>query len=318
MPTYFKAFDVLNGNLPKQATRKGKTNAPLSRTNCDVLIPEAKYNQTFEATAQKMVKQEQDMGAREQIVRGIRIKEQSFATLQIIEAGEQNPKSGFSFDEFLLQGVQEVSQEKYQLVETFGETVGFFFGTRPKVYQYSGALLNTEDYPWRDNWKEFYETELRGTRLVEEGRRAYLTYDWVLREGYLLSMNMADNAARPNQIDFNFVMFITKEVNLSPAQVSGGRFDALAESLQQEAAAASADQINRAEIVAAQVQANLDRAQEGHVNQLGDLRNFNPGYAVTQMDPEEWIYDGATTAALQIGSEMIDPFAGLAAAGAGP
>ena len=76
--------------------------------------------------------------------------------------------------------------------------------------------MNTQDYPWRDNWKEYYESRLRGTRLVEDKKRAYLTYDYVLREGYILSFSMSENAAMPNSLDFNFSMFITKEVNLNP------------------------------------------------------------------------------------------------------
>ena len=209
--------DVLSIVIPSRSKRLAFAKSPTSVSKAKMLIPEAKFNQTFEAVVKREITDSQDMGKRNQIIRGVQRKEETYATLQIIEAGKLKPdKDDMVFEEFLLQNVQEASQEKYQLVETFGDTVGFFFGSRPKVYTYSGVLLNTYDYPWRDNWKSFYESKLRGTKCVETSRRAYLTYDFVIREGYILSMGMSDNSSLPNSLDFNFTMFITREANLNP------------------------------------------------------------------------------------------------------
>lgn len=220
MPTYFTAEDVLNMRLPGVVERKGFVNSPRSETFGDVLIPEEKFNKNFTIAAQQLQYQAKRMGERDKKIRGVNTKPETYATLQLVEAGKLEAEPKYTFEEFLLQQVQEAAQEKYQLVETFGETVGFFFGARPKVYSYSGTLMNTEDYPWRDNWKRFYETKLRGTKLVEQKRRAYLTYDYVLREGYILSMSMSDMSAKNNSVDFSFVMFITKETNLAPEDLS--------------------------------------------------------------------------------------------------
>lgn len=216
MPTYSTAKDVLSMSLPNAISRKAFVNSPRSETFGDILIPEATFNRGFTRSAINLQYQAKRMELRNKLVRGVTTNQETYATLQLVKAGELEAEPEYNFEDFLLQSSQEATQEKYQLVETFGETVGFFFGSRPKVYNYSGTLLNTQDYPWRDNWKTFYETKLRGTKLVEEKRRAYLTYDYVLREGYILSTSMADNAAKPNCLDFNFVMFITKEVNIGP------------------------------------------------------------------------------------------------------
>lgn len=222
MPVYFNAKDVISGNMPGIGPRAAMAKSPSIRSDIQVLIPESEYNRSFAQMARNAVDEtanREAMGERDKIIRGIVQTKETYATLEIVEAGKLNSVEGDKFEEFLLQSSQEATQEKYQLVETFGETVGFFFGSRPKVYQYSGTLMNTDDYPWRDNWKEYYEQKLRGTKLVEAKKRAYLTYDYVLREGYILSFNMAENAAMPNSLDFSFSMFITKEVNLNPSLI---------------------------------------------------------------------------------------------------
>jgi len=217
MPTYFNVMDVIRGNLPGISARSLMVKSPYLTGNAEVLISEDKFNWSFRSATVNKVTNKPEIGDREQKLRGVTTKDETFATLQIVKAGQTNPE--ITFKEFILQSAQETSQEKYQLIETFGETVGFFFGSRPKLYRYSGTLVNTSDYLWRDNWKEFYESKLRGTQLVEQKKRAYLTYDFVLREGYILDFSMVQSSAHPNHMDFNFTMFITKEVNLNPAIV---------------------------------------------------------------------------------------------------
>jgi len=224
MPAYYNARDVLKGVLPGLSERETMAKSAAMQSNADIIIPESKYNNTFVAAAKKATKATgNDMGERNAKLRGIEAKDETYATLQIVKAG--NVDAGEVFSDFLLQSAQEASQEKVQLIETFGETVGFFYGDRPKIYQYAGTLTNTKDYPWKDRWKQYYETTLRGTKLVEAKKRAYLTYDFVLREGYILSFNMQQSSANPNHLDFNFSMFITKETNLNPTDMDEYRQD---------------------------------------------------------------------------------------------
>ena len=175
--------------LPSLATRLAKLQDPGSGDSSTgrASVTEAAFASTSSNLAQEISNPVSKMGSRNDLLRGIKIKPETFATLEVVAGGSS---SGAKFADFLLQSASEVTQERYQLLETFGDTIGFFYGTRPKIYQYSGVLINTSDYPWRDNWKWQYEEQFRGTKCVETKKRVYLTYDFVLREGYLLGMNI--------------------------------------------------------------------------------------------------------------------------------
>ena len=108
-------------------------------------------------------------------VRGIQIKENTYATLQVRTADGRNlplfDAAGTVLDgndaasfldrgftthnsNFLIQSIQESRAEKQQVVLTFGEPYIFFFGEQPRVLTISGVLLNTEDFNWRAEWWE--------------------------------------------------------------------------------------------------------------------------------------------------------------------
>ena len=99
-------------------------------------------------------------------------------------------KTLYRTNHFLLQQVGESFHEKAQLVETFGEPIIYFFGERARVFQYSGVLMNTGNFSWRNEWLRVYETYLRGTRAVENRARVYLVYEDIMRGGYLLNTSL--------------------------------------------------------------------------------------------------------------------------------
>jgi hypothetical protein len=222
MSTFLTPSDVTATLLPDQGARIMAANSPngssLSPLISAAMIPESAF-QTTAAQRAYDVALNQNMGARNEIVRGVQGKNETYATLEILQPGSKNPL--LKFEEFLLQTVSEASQERFQSIETFGDTIGFFFGSRPKFYTYTGTLLNTADYGWKDKWTAAYETQMRGTKCVEQKARAYLTYDYVLREGYILQMNVSQISAHPNHVDFSFSMFVTREISLNNVQATG-------------------------------------------------------------------------------------------------
>jgi len=143
---------VIDGMLPPANDREMVTNSPKTTANAQVLIPESEYVKSFSGIADGVAAGEgTDIGERNKIMRGVTTKDESYATLQVVNAGEAKAAStDLKIEEFLLIASQESSQEKYQLIETFGETVAFLFGERPKIYNYSGTLLNTDDYAWKN------------------------------------------------------------------------------------------------------------------------------------------------------------------------
>jgi hypothetical protein len=158
-------------------------------------------------------------------LRGIQIKEDTYVSLKIIRADgspilqvdasgpedKDNIGQNASNTNFIVQSLDESHVEKSQILETFGEPFLFFFGERPIIINVSGWLLNTADFNWRTEWLENYMERLRGTKLVEENARAYLSWDDTVVEGYILQTAIQDNANEPYRIPFNFSMYVTKK-----------------------------------------------------------------------------------------------------------
>jgi hypothetical protein len=114
----------------------------------------------------------------------------------------------FRTNEFLLQGAGEARQEKVQIIETFGDPQIFAYGERAKVFQYSGTLLNSENFAWRDHFHAAYDTYLRGTLAIENRTRVFLIYDDLLRDGYLIASATGQSESPPNLVTFQFQMYI--------------------------------------------------------------------------------------------------------------
>jgi len=161
--------------------------------------------------------------------RGIQIKEDTYSTLSVREpsgraipltsSSDRTPPAAWSkpgrtgqvsdYADYILQSVQEQRVEKQQIIETFGDPFVFFFGERPRILQVSGLLINTADFNWRSQFWKNYEERLRGTKLVQQNARAYLSFDTIIVEGYLLNATAMDDSSRPYSIPFNFSMLVT-------------------------------------------------------------------------------------------------------------
>lgn len=108
------------------------------------------------------------------------------------------------FDNFVLETVDEAVEEKYQIVQTFGPDFIFFYGSKPRIFHYSGRLFNTADKPWKNDWQRAWDRKvftpgtgmqpvnnevgtdnqrgiLSGTNVVLNGGIARLEYDGSIR-----------------------------------------------------------------------------------------------------------------------------------------
>lgn len=120
----------------------------------------------------------------------------------------------YATTDFALTQVQEQEAEKYQIIETFGDDIVYFHGKRPTVYSFSGNLLNTVDNQWKNNFYTKYKEIMRGTKCAENKTRAYLFYDDILVEGYMLNLSMSMNAQETKVVPFSFSMFITNQTRV--------------------------------------------------------------------------------------------------------
>lgn len=120
---------------------------------------------------------------------------------------------------FFVTQISHVDSEKFQIVETFGDDYVFFYGRRPFMLQVSGLLLNTEDFDWKSEWLENYETYLRGTKCVENRCRVQFRVDDRLYSGYILTTQVQDSAETPHASPFGFQMLVYSQVDLTTRRV---------------------------------------------------------------------------------------------------
>jgi len=120
------------------------------------------------------------------------------------------------YSDFIIQTVEEQRAEKQQIVDTFGDTYIFFYGEQPRIISFSGVLVNTTDFNWRSQFWHNYDKFLRGTKLVEQNARAYISFDSVVVEGYPLSVNAVDNSENPYLVQFSMQLFVTNYYDFSP------------------------------------------------------------------------------------------------------
>ncbi len=159
-------------------------------------------------------------------VRGIQIKDDTYATLQVRQANgiaiplfdaasSTNTGKGIRNSNFLLQSISEQRAEKQQIVLTFGAPYIFFFGEQPRIISVTGILLDTEDFNWRAEWWENYDLYLRGTQNVRNRTRVYLSWNDIVVEGYVMQASASEDSSNRNLVQFQFQMFLTNYQNIS-------------------------------------------------------------------------------------------------------
>lgn len=157
-------------------------------------------------------------------LRGLEIKDDTYATLRVVKTdGTEIPLFDSSdpggestnYANFILQSVQDARMEKQQIIETFGEPYIFFFGEAPRFIDVSAVLINSLDFNWRAEWWKNYDEYLRGTRLVEMGAKAYLFYDEIIVEGFIVQAAAQEDSMNPLSVNLNFRMFVTNYANIS-------------------------------------------------------------------------------------------------------
>jgi hypothetical protein len=130
--------------------------------------------------------------------------------------------------DFLLQNIQESSQEKVQVSEVLSDAyVAFFFGRKARMYSFQGALLNTVQDNWYDAWHILYNNVLRGTRLADIGFPVTIAYDWRRITGYLVGNTTSLDGNMETSVSLGFQVLV-KDVGIFRASDAPGPTFALA------------------------------------------------------------------------------------------
>lgn len=114
-----------------------------------------------------------------------------------------------NYSNFIVQSVQRVSQEKFQIQETWGEEWLLTYGKKPVVLQVSGILVSAKNFPWEAEFWFNYENVLRSTRLAELGARIFMEVDRMYYSGYMVGAQATKQFEVQNQVPFSFHLFAT-------------------------------------------------------------------------------------------------------------
>ena len=142
----------------------------------------------------------------------------------------------YQTNRFFLQSLTKPQQEKFQIMETFGDPHVFFYGDRTKMYTLQGVLLdgfyreNADDATnvwntarknaanknmWATAMQQFYNDHLRGTALKNEGNIAALYVNGWLIKGYPVNLTiMKESNSMPDVVTFQMSWVIEQELLL--------------------------------------------------------------------------------------------------------
>lgn len=94
-----------------------------------------------------------------------------------------------SYVGFFLQEVTERNAEKSQIIPMNGDGyAAFFSGREPRVYSFSGVVLNTQQDQWRSTLTNLYEEVFRGSKVSGMNRVVQIAYDDKVVSGSMMNM----------------------------------------------------------------------------------------------------------------------------------
>ena len=104
-------------------------------------------------------------------------------------------------DSFLMSRVSNQSKETFQITPSLGEEFKVYFGnSSPDIMQISGHTLNFANQQWLYDFKIFYETYLKGSKLTKNRIRAFLTFTDAIYEVLLTSFSYSESATSPGGV----------------------------------------------------------------------------------------------------------------------
>lgn len=113
------------------------------------------------------------------------------------------------FNNFSLLNVRESNEQIVKLHVNFGaDWNAFFFGEKPRVYQFSGFFLDAMDYPFYQEFMVAYDKYLSGRKAVENKIQTKFIYDGKIVDGYMLDIQTSQTAADQLIKNFQFTVLV--------------------------------------------------------------------------------------------------------------
>jgi hypothetical protein len=156
-------------------------------------------------------------------------------TTIVVLAGAKQNEIKYQTNKFILQSIIKPLQERFQIIETFGEPALYFYDKRTRIYTIQGLLFDAEDPSqlnnpggtvasdtlkganyWATAFQDFYDRALRGTVLAQKKWIAALyVNNWYIK-GYPLNLTISKTSeALPQTVSFQMTWAIKSETLLS-------------------------------------------------------------------------------------------------------
>lgn len=114
------------------------------------------------------------------------------------------PKKHSWYTDFIINEIQQSRSDNMQVFPTFQNIHLFFSRSQMVTINVGGFVMNTEDFPWKEEMLKNYEN-IRGSKLAENGMVCVLTYDRFAYVGYITSLNMSESSTNSDEMAmFNF------------------------------------------------------------------------------------------------------------------
>ena len=116
------------------------------------------------------------------------------------------------FKNFSVLGVNEVRSEITKVALNFGgRWNAYFFGSKPRVYSYTGIFLDAKNYPFYEQFITSYDNYLSGGKCIDNGFKMYLSVDGKITSGYMLGVDTNSQCDDPFHKTFSFTILIDDE-----------------------------------------------------------------------------------------------------------
>ncbi len=113
------------------------------------------------------------------------------------------------FNNFSLTSVGESQEQLIKVHQHFGgEWSAFFFGEKPRIYQFQGHFIDTKDYPYYQEFMIAYDKYLAGRKCIENKFQMKVTYSGRIISGFMINISVNHNAVTPSLKNFTFSVLV--------------------------------------------------------------------------------------------------------------
>jgi len=116
------------------------------------------------------------------------------------------------FNNFLIQSIRENRNTISKVQLNFADSWNvFFFGSSPVSITISGALLDTEDFPYYQEFMTAYDKYISGSKMIQKNKKILVSYDGKVIDGFILNLTSQTSVGMEQVKNFTMTVLVRKE-----------------------------------------------------------------------------------------------------------